>query len=163
MVLTAYFVLSPVSEFVLSPSLADFRFCQTRSGRLNLRKFNTSNGCQDHTALPSAYSVVRQRAVDRSRGSSRPAIRHTPDAAASTASRPASVTIAIRPFMGRDGGGYRSDLGKARSGLFLETGLDRANQVDLPQEFSFFAQRPLALNPSLAIAGTESRNGSRLA
>src|SRR5216683_2365724 len=74
MVLTAYFVLSPVSEFVLSPSSADFRFCQTRSGRLNLRKFNTSNGCQDHTALPSATIVVRQRAVNRSRGSTRPAI-----------------------------------------------------------------------------------------
>src|SRR5713226_7832859 len=98
MVLTAYFVLSPVSEFVLSPSSADFRFCQTRSGRLNLRKFNTSNGCQDHTALPSAYSAVRQRAVNRSRGSTRPAIRHTPDAAASTASRPASMTMANAPL-----------------------------------------------------------------
>src|SRR5216683_7733213 len=63
MVLTAYFVLSPVSEFVLSPSSADFRFCQTRSGRLNLRKFNTSNGCQDHTALPSAYSISRPHAL----------------------------------------------------------------------------------------------------
>src|SRR6266851_3570420 len=75
MILTAYFVLSPVSEFVLSPSSADFRFCQTRSGRLNLRKFNTSNGCQDHTALPSAdqASVVRTPFY-RSRGSTRPAI-----------------------------------------------------------------------------------------
>src|SRR5258707_2506593 len=99
MVLTAYFVLSPVSEFVLSPSSADFRFCQARSGRLNLRKFNTSNGCQDHTALPSAYSAVRQRAVNRSRGSTRPAIRHTPDAAASTASRPASMTMANAPLV----------------------------------------------------------------
>ena len=131
MVLTAYFVLSPVSEFVLSPSSADFRFCRTRSGRLNLRKFNTSNGCQDHTALPSAYSAVRQRAVNRSRGSTRPAIRHTPDAAASTASRPASVTIAIRPSVGRDGEGYRSDLGKAGTKIFLQTGLDR-QFTDLP-------------------------------
>src|SRR6266851_5060128 len=98
MVLTAYFVLSPVSEFVLSPSSADFRFCQTRSGQLNLRKFNTSNGCQDHTALPSAAIVVRQRAVNRSRGSTRPAIRHTPGAAASTASRPASMTMANAPL-----------------------------------------------------------------
>src|SRR5713226_3008153 len=124
MVLTAYFVLSPVSEFVLSPSSADFRFCQTRSGRLNLRKFNTSNGCQDHTALPSAACVVRQRAVNRSRGSTRPAIRHTPDAAASTASRPASVTIAIRPSVGRDGDAYRFDLGKAGTEIFLQGGLD---------------------------------------
>ncbi len=124
MVLTAYFVLSPVSEFVLSPSSADFRFCQTRSGRLNLRKFNTSNGCQDHTALPSAYSAVRQRAVNRSRGSTRPAIRHTPDAAASTASRPASVTIAIRPSSGVGRDRYRFDLGPAGTEIFLQRGLD---------------------------------------
>src|ERR1700737_2018624 len=54
---------------------------------------------------------------------------------ASTASRPASVTIAIRPSMGRDGGGYRSDLGQAGTEIFLQTGLDRANQIDPPQQF----------------------------
>src|SRR5258705_6023612 len=36
-------------------------------------------------------------------------------AAASTASRPASVTIASRPSVGRDGEGYRSDLGPLAS------------------------------------------------
>jgi hypothetical protein len=56
-----------------------------------------------------------------------------PDAAASTASRPASVAIAIRPSVGRDGEGYRFDLGRARTEIFLKTGLDsriarRANQ-----------------------------------
>ena len=47
---TAYFVLSPVSEFVLSPSPAR-----------NLRKLGTSNGCQDHTTWPyaSAFSSAR--------------------------------------------------------------------------------------------------------
>src|SRR5229473_695220 len=92
----------PGERIRLVTVISGLRFCRTRSGRLNLRKFNTSNGCQDHTALPSAYSAVRQRAVNRSRGSTRPAIRHTPDAAASTASRPASVTIAIRPSGGWD-------------------------------------------------------------
>ena len=34
---------------------------------------------------------------------------------ASTASRPASVTIAIRPSVGRDGEIYTTDLGRAKS------------------------------------------------
>jgi hypothetical protein len=37
--------------------------------------------------------------------------RVTPDAAASTASRPASLTIRIRPLVGQDGEGYAGDLG----------------------------------------------------
>jgi len=47
-----------------------------------------------------------------------------PNAAASTASRPASVTIAIRPSVRRDGEAYRFDLGQAGTEIFLETGLD---------------------------------------
>ena len=66
MVLTAYFVLSPVSEFVLSPSSADMA-CLSPVGPTRLREFNTSNGCQNHTALPYAKSICRLRAVDRSR------------------------------------------------------------------------------------------------
>src|SRR5260370_41737288 len=60
--------------------------------------------------------------------------RLAPGAAASTASRPASVTIAIRPSGGRDGGGYRFDLGQAGTEIFLKMGLDRqiTNPADLP-------------------------------
>ncbi len=43
---------------------------------------------------------------------------------ASTASRPASVTIAIRPSAGRDDEGYRFDLGQAGTEIFLQRGLD---------------------------------------
>jgi hypothetical protein len=50
---------------------------------------------------------------------------------ASTASRPASVTIASRPSVGRDGDGYRVDLGVRRSGIFSQRGLDRKFS-DLP-------------------------------
>src|SRR3954462_8661390 len=50
---------------------------------------------------------------------------------ASIASRPAFVTIAIRPSVGRDGAGYRFDLGKAGRGIFLRKGLDRPS-TDLP-------------------------------
>ena len=56
---------------------------------------------QDHTTSPSASCAVVLRAAYRSRRAIRPALRiRTPDAAASTASRPASVTIAIRPTCG---------------------------------------------------------------
>jgi hypothetical protein len=43
---------------------------------------------------------------------------------ASTAPLPASVTIAIRPCKGRDGAGYKFDLGLRRNGIFLQRGLD---------------------------------------
>src|SRR3981081_419313 len=91
-----------------------------------LRQLDTSNGCQDHTALPSATVAVRLRAVDHSRVFRQPALRshRAPDAAASTASHPASVTIAIRPSVGRDGEASRSDLGQAGTEIFLEIGLD---------------------------------------
>jgi hypothetical protein len=92
-----------------------------------LRQLDTSNGCQDHTVLPSATrlrqeaspglvpvrrslsedrsNAVRLRAA-RSLTVTCPAIPFTPDAAASTASHPASVTIAIRPSVGWDSDGY---------------------------------------------------------
>src|SRR3982075_2338040 len=98
MVLTAYFVLSPATNSSCHRHQR-IKACLSPVGPTRLRKFNTSNGCQDHTALPSAAIVVRLRGVDRSRAFRQPALRsrHTPDAAASTASHPASVTIAIRP------------------------------------------------------------------
>jgi hypothetical protein len=43
---------------------------------------------------------------------------------ASIASRPAFVTIAIRPFEERDGRVYKSDLDKARTDLFSAKPLD---------------------------------------
>src|SRR3984885_7117386 len=53
-----------------------------------------ASGCQDHTSSPSAKSV---------RSSVAPP--------ASTASRPAFVTIASAPLSGRDGERYTADLG----------------------------------------------------
>src|SRR6266436_3974985 len=74
----------PGDEFVLSPSSADMD-CLSPVGPTRLRQLDTSNGCQDHTVLPSAavyakgfdglgtrppnfseggISVVRLRAVD---------------------------------------------------------------------------------------------------
>jgi hypothetical protein len=77
---------------------------------------------------------------------------------ASTASRPAAVTIASRPSGGQDGGGYGFDLGRARSGIFLNPGLDRANHIELAQQIARFAHwvaSPLSLS-----SGTRSRDPS---
>src|ERR1700716_1382423 len=124
--LAAYLVLSPATNSSCHRHQR-IKVCLSPVGPTRLRKFNTSNGCQDHTALPSAAIVVRLRAVDRSRVFRQPALRsrHTPDAAASTASHPASVTIAIRPSGGRNGERSRTDLGQTGMEIFLETGLDR--------------------------------------
>ena len=98
MVLTAYFVLSPATN----SSCHRHRRIKVLSdpvGPTRLRQLDTSNGCQDHTASPSAATSFVSAPFDRSQVSStRPAITYVPDAAASTASRPASVTIAIRPL-----------------------------------------------------------------
>src|SRR5258706_1959235 len=74
MVLTAYFVLSPATSSFLSPSLANM-VCLNPVGPTRLRQFSISNGCQDHTALPSALAPFVSAPSDRSRASStRPAI-----------------------------------------------------------------------------------------
>ena len=108
------------------------RFCQTWSGRLASADLAPATGART-TRLrrplkrrSSRVPFVSSRAFDP------PCHPLTsPGAAASTASRLASVTIASRPSVRRDGRGYRFDLGKARSGIFLQTGLDR--QIgDLP-------------------------------
>src|ERR1700687_1291423 len=82
--------------------------CLSPVGPTRLREFNTSNGCQDHTTSPSAHAPFVSSPFDRSRAHNEPALpsRRAPNAAASTASRPASVTIAIRP----SGGGTARDI-----------------------------------------------------
>src|SRR4030088_1962953 len=100
--------------------------CPRPVGPTCLRQLDTSNGCQDHTALPSAAtSFVCAPLIAHGSFANPPCHHvHAPDAAASTASHPASVTIAIRPSGGRDGEAYRFDLGQAGTGKFLQTGLD---------------------------------------
>src|ERR1700675_3770579 len=112
MVLTVSFVLSPVTEL----------FCHRRlrtnvlsaPGRADKTSANLTpaSGRQDHTTSPSAAIVSRPRALDRSQVF-RLALRspRAQNAAASTASRPASLTIMTRPSVGWDGESSRSDLG----------------------------------------------------
>jgi hypothetical protein len=98
MVLTACFALSPVI------GLSCHRHCRTKGlsapGWADLPSDNLTPASrrQDHTTSPSATEFVVRVPFDRSRVV-KPALHHVPRPTlpASTASRPASVTIAIRP------------------------------------------------------------------
>ena len=46
----------PGAEFLWPPSLTDWRLIESPVGPDNLHQLDTSNGCQDHTVLPSAAS-----------------------------------------------------------------------------------------------------------
>jgi hypothetical protein len=81
------------------------KVCQSPVGPTHLRQFSTSNGCQDHTVLPYALAPFVCALLIAHRQSPPCDSSCAPDAAASTASHPASVTIAIRPSGGRDGDG----------------------------------------------------------
>jgi hypothetical protein len=133
---TAYAVLSPATNS------SCHRRCRLdgssiRSDRCRHRQLDTSNGCQDHTVLPYAATRLRQKAQpgvgvvhlardDRSQACTCPAISCAPDAAASTASLPAFVTIAIRPSCReRTGRAGSADLPDVGSGIFFSEGLDR--------------------------------------
>ena len=96
MVLTVSFALSSVIGL----------YCH-RHRRSFLRRFNASV----EASGPHDFAVRR----------------HAPSSEAppaSTASLPASVTIAIRPCKGRDGASYKFDLGLRRNRIFLQRGLD---------------------------------------
>ena len=89
MVLTAYVGLSPVTGLFCHRRLADIVLSLPGWADRTPQNLTPASGRQDHTILPSAKSVSRQRAVDRSQAS-RPALRshRAQNAAASTASRP---------------------------------------------------------------------------
>jgi hypothetical protein len=126
MVLTASFVLSPVTGLV----------CHRRQrikvlsapGRADKTSANLTpaSGRQDHTTSPSAAIVSRQRAVDRSQIPKNPPCHHV---ARPTLPRPPHpiptfVTMANAPLVGRDGGINKSVSTKWRSRIFLQRGLD---------------------------------------
>src|SRR5436309_14363481 len=106
MVLTVSFVLSPVTGL----------FCHRRL-RFVFRKLDASVGASGPHNFAVRVSAFRQPR--------RPRPLHP---------APTSVTIAKRPLEERDGGGYIADLGEARTEIFLQTRLDRANQIELFQK-----------------------------
>jgi hypothetical protein len=110
MVLTVSFVLSPAIGLVCHRHLR-FPADLTPASRR-----------QDHTTLPSASAQFVKRAARVHRIP--PRVRDDRE----------------RPSGGRDGGGYRVDLGKAGTGIFLQTRLDSANQLDPTLKFGFFVR-----------------------
>src|SRR6202022_4573379 len=98
MVLTAYFVLSPVTGLFCHRRLADIGASRPGRARNVSAKLDASVGASGPHDLAFRNNAVRLHAVSCSRArrtALRPRLRA--DAVASTASRPASVTIASRP------------------------------------------------------------------
>jgi hypothetical protein len=92
----------PGDRAVLPPSLAESAACPRPVGPTShSANLTPASGRQDHTILPSANNISRQRAVDRSQVF-RPALRsrRAQNAAASIASLPAFVTMANAPLWG---------------------------------------------------------------
>jgi hypothetical protein len=96
MVLTVYPVIFPV-----------IGLCCHRHRRILPADLTPASRRQNHTTSPSAP------------------VPFVSSTFASTASRPAFVTIASAPCLGRDGAGYGFDLGEAGRNIFLQMGLDR--------------------------------------
>src|ERR1700716_2961589 len=123
MVLTVSFVLSPVTG--LDCHRHQRIKVSSAPGRVDSASANLTpaSGRQDHTTSPYAAIVSRPRAVDRSQ-IFRPALRshRAQNAAASTASHPASVTIAIRPSVGWDGGVIELILARPKAEYFSNPG-----------------------------------------
>jgi hypothetical protein len=95
-------------------------------------------------AFTVRFSIVRLRAVDCSRVwfNPEPALpsRFTPDAATSTASSPASMTMTNAPLWDWTAGDIDSSRVRVGTGIFSQRGPDRANHVDPPQQITPAAQ-----------------------
>jgi hypothetical protein len=123
----------PGDRALLPPSSADIVLSLPGWADKTSANWTPASGRQDHTILPYAKSVSRQRAIDRSQVF-RLALRsrRAQNAAGSTASHPAFVTIMIRPSVGWDTKSSRGDLGGTKTEIFLQRGLD--SPVDKPPD-----------------------------
>ena len=97
---TAYGELSPVTNSSCHRHRRIGGFARPGWADQNLRRFDTSNGCQDHTLLPYASASFVLRAGHRSR-ETRPATPFRADAAASNASSPAFRDDRDTPLVSR--------------------------------------------------------------
>ncbi len=90
----------PGDEFLLPPSPRGLHDTSNTGWADGVStQLDTNNGCQDHTISPYAAMPFVLRALIAHGDTALRSV-HAPDAAASTASRPAFVTIAIRPLCG---------------------------------------------------------------
>src|SRR5712672_1165466 len=85
---------------LLPPSPADMFLSKPGWADSNSANLTPASGRQDHTTSPYAATSFVRSPFDRSQAFRQPALpsRRAPNAAASTASLPASVTIMIRPW-----------------------------------------------------------------
>ncbi len=92
----------PGDRALLPPSPTDMFLSKPGWADLNSANLTPASGRQDHTTSPYATTSLVSSPFDRSRAFRQPALqpRCAPDAAASTASHPASLTIRIRPLCG---------------------------------------------------------------
>ena len=134
----------PGDEFILSPSLAD-KACPSPVGPTRLRQFSTSNGCQDHTALPYASAPLVWRApiahgvppCDRPRATTLPRPPHPAPNVRDDGQRPS--------VRARDSGKYAGDLPRKETGIFFQAGLDRWNRFDRAKKIGASAQGAIKL------------------
>jgi hypothetical protein len=99
---TAYVALSPAIGL----------FCHRHLRKLLPANLTPASRRQDHTILPSASKTLSSEAPP-----------------ASIASNPASVTIAIRPSSGVDGGGYKLICNFGKPEYFFEGGWTDRNSL----------------------------------
>jgi hypothetical protein len=117
----------PGDRALLPPSPRGYRFVTARLGQQNSANLTPASGRQDHTILPSAKSVSRPRAVDRSRIPEKPPC---DPVARKTLPRPPHPVPYVRDdretplCVGRDAKSSRSDLGGVKTKIFLQKGLD---------------------------------------
>jgi hypothetical protein len=135
----------PGDEFVLPPSSVDFLCERLRLESMRIHELDTSNGCQDHTALPSAAAFAKRtrrhvhirRGIDeggdnaarlRAPGRSRKTALRSIHATARRGHRilfPTFVTFASAPLLGTGRRPKATDLPSEGSGKFSREGLDR--------------------------------------
>src|SRR6195256_6160020 len=120
MVLTVSFELSPVTELFCHRRSADMFLSKPGWADLNSTNLTPASGRQDHTTSPYAATSLVRSPFDRSQAFRQPALqpRCAQNAAASTASLPASVTIMIRPSCGVGCESSRFDLGQREQIFF---------------------------------------------
>ena len=131
---TAYAALSPATNSSCHRHRRIEDFAEPGWARENLRRLDTSNGCQDHTVLP--YARLRQKAspgfgavrpARRLIAHERLALRHrfAPTLPRPPHPLPRFVTIAIRPSCReRTGRAGSADLPDGEREIFLSEGLD---------------------------------------
>ena len=102
----------------------------------------------DRNPSPGSHLSMRSDLSHKGRGNALSRVRRF-----NFASHPAAVTIAIRPSGGRDGDGYRFDLGQARTEIFLRMGLDnRTTEQPVGQISTIARMRTNAVIPGWCVS-----------